>query len=104
MTNYGRLAKAIAAEHKIKAAVASGILKSLAATGAKEVTSAGKFSIPGLVMIKTHTKPATRACTKHVFGKMCVVAERPAKTLVKVSVNRDCRHTVWAKETWLQRV
>merc|ERR1712203_987706 len=77
------MAKAIAEEHEIKPSVASGIINSLAEIGAKEVTSTGKFTIPGLVMIKTRTKPATKACKKEIFGKMCDVKARPARTVVK---------------------
>merc|ERR1711870_90216 len=77
------MAKAIAEEHEIKQSVASGIINSLAEIGAKEVTSTGKFTIPGLVMIKTRTKPATKACKKEIFGKMCTIKAKPAKTVVK---------------------
>merc|ERR1712060_209093 len=77
------MAKAIAEEHEIKSSVATGIINSLVEIGTKEVTSTGKFTIPGLVMIKTRTKPATKACKKEIFGKMCDVKARPARTIVK---------------------
>merc|ERR1712019_152669 len=79
----GAMAKALAAEHEIKASVASSIINSLAEIGTKEVTATGKFTIPGLVMIKTRVKPATKACKKEIFGKMCDVKARPARTVVK---------------------
>merc|ERR1712138_268761 len=44
-------------------------LDTLAALGAKEVKSNGKFVLPGLVMIKTKEKPATQAGTREMFGK-----------------------------------
>merc|ERR1712151_985030 len=77
------MAKAIAEEHELKATVASKIINSLAEIGAKEVTSTGKFPFPGLVMIKTRVKPATKACKREMFGKMCDVKARPARTVVK---------------------
>merc|ERR1711908_222987 len=79
----GALAKAIAAEHEIKATAATAIINSLAEIGTKEVTASGKFVFPGLVMIKTRVKPATKACKKEIFGKMCDVKAKPARTIVK---------------------
>merc|ERR1712217_336922 len=77
------IAKALAEEHEIKASTASATINSLAELGSKEVTSTGKFTFPGLVMIKTRVKPATKACKKEIFGKMCDVKARPARTVVK---------------------
>merc|ERR1711912_26627 len=77
------MAKAIAEEHEIKTAAAAKIINSLAEIGTKEVTSTGKFTFPGLVMIKTRVKPATKACKKEIFGKMCTIKAKPAKTVVK---------------------
>ena len=34
-------------------------------------------------MVKTRLKPATKAGKKEIFGKMCVVKAKPAKTIVK---------------------
>merc|ERR1712046_323048 len=79
----GALAKAIAADHEIKATAATAIINSLAEIGTKEVTVSGKFVFPGLVMIKTRVKPATKACKKESFGKMCDVKAKPARTVVK---------------------
>merc|ERR1712039_997557 len=79
----GAMAKALAEEHEIKASVASKIINSLAEIGTKEVTGTGKFTFPGLCMIKTRVKPATKACNREIFGKMCDVKARPARTIVK---------------------
>merc|ERR1712146_529764 len=43
----------------------------------------GKFTIPGLCMIKTKTKPATKAGMRLMFGKSVKVAAKPARTIVK---------------------
>merc|ERR1712194_466033 len=58
------------------------VLESLAEVAAKEVKK-GKFTIPGVVMVKTRLKPATKAGKREVFGKMMMVKAKPAKTIVK---------------------
>merc|ERR1719432_96187 len=79
----GAMAKALAEEHSIKQSQASAIINSLAAIGTTEVKSTGKFVIPGLCMIKTRVKPATKAGVRNIFGKEVKVAAKPAKTIVK---------------------
>merc|ERR1712060_946693 len=91
----GAMAKALATEHEIKASVASSIINSLAEIGTKEVTATGKFTIPGLVMIKTRVKPATKACKKEIFGKMCDVKARPARTVVKAYPVSALKKSIW---------
>merc|ERR1719482_1280948 len=58
-------------------------LDTLAALGAKEVKSNGKFVLPGLAMIKTKVKPATQAGTREMFGKTVKVKAMKARTVVK---------------------
>ena len=41
------------------------------------------FVIPGLCMLKTRKKPATKAGKREIFGKVVVVKAKPAKTVVK---------------------
>merc|ERR1711924_446862 len=65
----GELLKSIATEHDMKTKDCSNILNSLVTVAAKEVKKTGVFTIPGLCRIKTRTKPATKACTKMIFGK-----------------------------------
>merc|ERR1719183_2771584 len=65
----GALLKAIATEHELKTKACSNVLNSLVTVAAKEVKKTGVFTIPGLCRIKTRTKPATKACTKMIFGK-----------------------------------
>ena len=77
------LAKAIAKEQKISKTLAHKIISSIAEIGRKEVTSTGIFVLPGIVMVKREEKPATKACKKCIFGKMCDVKARPASTIVK---------------------
>merc|ERR1711965_389241 len=82
MTKTG-LADAIASRHEMKKSEVSKILDTLASVATKEVKSAGKFTIPGLCMIKTRVKPATKAGKREMFGKTVVVKAKPAKTVVK---------------------
>merc|ERR1711904_689498 len=79
----GVLVKAIAEQHGLKNAQCSGVLDSLAAIGAQEVKKTGVFAIPGLCRIKTRRKPATKACTREIFGEMRKIKAKPAKTVVK---------------------
>merc|ERR1712113_300638 len=91
----GAIAKAVAEQHEIKASKMSAIINSLAEIGTKEVTSTGKFTFPGLVMIKPRVKPATKACKKEIFGKMCDVKARPARTVVKAFPVSALKKSVW---------
>ena len=58
-------------------------LESLAEIATKEVKSTGKFTIPGLCMLKTRKKPAVKAGKREVFGKVVMVKSKPATTVVK---------------------
>merc|ERR1712025_171720 len=77
------IADAIATEHGLKKSQVSGILDTLAAVASKEVKSNGKFTIPGLCMIKTRKKAATKAGKREMFGKTVMVKAQPANTIVK---------------------
>merc|ERR1712066_105080 len=59
------------------------ILQCLAAVTEREVKKTGKITIPGVVMLKTRRKPATKAGKREVFGKVVLVKAKPAKTIVK---------------------
>merc|ERR1712151_734290 len=82
MTKTG-IAAALAAATEQKPAAASKFLASLADVATKEVKGNGKFTIPGLCMLKTRVKPATKAGKREIFGKVVVVKAKPAKTVVK---------------------
>merc|ERR1712039_292264 len=77
------LAATLADEHEMKPKQVSDLIDSLATLGTAEVKKAGKFVIPGLCMIKTRMKPATKAGKKMIFGKEVKVKAKPAKTVVK---------------------
>merc|ERR1719360_432855 len=77
------IAEAIATATELKKSDCVKVLTSLAEVGAKEVKKTGKFTLPGLVMVKTRLKPATKAGKREIFGKMQMVKAKPAKTVVK---------------------
>ena len=43
----------------------------------------GKVTLPGMCMIKTRLKLATKAGKREMFGKVCIVKAKPARTIVK---------------------
>merc|ERR1719273_115497 len=79
----GAIADALATKCELKKSVASSVLATLAEIATAEVKKAGIFTIPGLCRIKTRVKPATKAGKKEIFGKVCIVKAKPAKTVVK---------------------
>merc|ERR1719203_1468931 len=79
----GALAQALADETELKKSEVSKVLGNLADLAAKEVKKAGKCVIPGVCMIKTRVKPATKAGKREIFGKVVMVKAKPAKTVVK---------------------
>merc|ERR1711957_941486 len=79
----GALAAAIAEATETDKKTAAKFLETLAEIATKEVKKSAKFAIPGLCMIKTRKKPATKAGKREMFGKLCIVKAKPAKTVVK---------------------
>merc|ERR1719408_1096514 len=79
----GGIAEACAEATGLKKTEVSKILDALAELGATEVKKTGKFTIPGLCMIKTRLKKATQAGKREMFGKVVKVKAMKAKTIVK---------------------
>merc|ERR1712039_367599 len=79
----GGLAQALSGASEIKPKECKKIIEGLAEIGTKEVKNTGKFIVPGLCIIKTRVKPATKAGKREVFGKVIMVKAKPAKTVVK---------------------
>merc|ERR1712086_985327 len=77
------LTAALAESCEVKKGVISTALSTLASIATTEAKKNGKFVIPGVVMIKTRQKKATKAGKREVFGKMMMVKAKPAKTIVK---------------------
>merc|ERR1711998_791739 len=83
MTKGGLAEALVASGVEIKKSEASKIIDSLAGIATQQVKSMGKFVLPGLCMIKTRQKPATKAGKREVFGKVMMVKAKPARTIVK---------------------
>merc|ERR1712007_277825 len=77
------IAAALAEKTEQKPAAAKKFMDILTQVATKEVKKTGKFTIPGLCMLKTRTKPATKAGKREIFGKVVMVKAKPAKTIVK---------------------
>merc|ERR1712238_196981 len=90
----GGLADAIATQTELKKKDVTAVLHSLASVAAKQVKSAGKVTIPGLCMIKTRLKPATKAGKREMFGQVMVVKAKSAKTVVKAFCVAALKKTV----------
>merc|ERR1712190_402577 len=79
----GALAQALADGTELKKTEVVKVLDTLTTVATQEVKKTGKCTIPGLCMIKTRMKPATKAGKKEIFGKVVMVKAKPAKTVVK---------------------
>ena len=90
----GEIAKQLAESTGLKKSDVMSVLDTLADIGTKELKKAGKFTLPGLVMIKTRKKKATKAGKRMMFGKEVKVKAQPAKTVVKAFPVKasGCKH------------
>merc|ERR1712187_659397 len=79
----GALAEALATSAELQKTQGTKLLDTLATIATAEVKKTGKFVLPGICMIKTRVKPATKAGKREIFGKMQIVKAKPAKTVVK---------------------
>merc|ERR1711953_1081754 len=79
----GGLAEKLAAGAGLKKSDCAKMLDNIATIATAEVKKVGKFTLPGVCMVKTRKKPATKAGKKMIFGKLTVVKAKPAKTVVK---------------------
>merc|ERR1711979_138039 len=79
----GALAQALADGTELKKSQVVKVLDTLTSVASQEVKQNGKCRIPGLCMIKTRLKPATKAGKREVFGKVVMVKAKPARTVVK---------------------
>ena len=70
-------------EHGLQQGEVAKSISSLAEIGARELTSTGKFTFPGLFMLKRVLKLATKAYEKKIFGRMCSIKAKPVKIIVK---------------------
>ena len=77
------IAAQVAESTGLKKSEVTQVLSNLADIGAAEVKKNGKFVLPGLCMIKTRKKAATKPGKRVMFGKEVVVKAKPATTIVK---------------------
>merc|ERR1711937_171636 len=74
---------ALASKTGLEKKAVSGVMGELVALATAEVKKTGKFTLPGLCMLKTRIKPARKAGTTTAFGKTIKVKARPAQKVVK---------------------
>ena len=55
-----------------------------------QVVKTGKFVLPGLFMMKTRKKAATKGGTRVMFGKEMKVKAQPAKTVAAWPLQNEC--------------
>ena len=77
------IADEIAAKTELKRKQCIAMLQCLSELATREVKKTGKFTIPGIAMLKTRRKPATKAGKREMFGEVKMVKAKPAKTIVK---------------------
>jgi nucleoid DNA-binding protein len=77
------IAEALATKTGLQKKEVAGVMVELTALATTEVKKTGKFTLPGLCMLKTRTKPARKAGTTTAFGKTIKVKARPAMKIVK---------------------
>merc|ERR1712149_150207 len=90
----GGIADALAAKSGLKKGECSKMLDEFAALATAEVKKTGKFTIPGLCMLKTRVKPARKAGTAQAFGKTIKVKARAAKTIVKAYCTSALKNSI----------
>merc|ERR1712138_278121 len=77
------IADALGAACEKKRSEVSKALEALAELAGKEVKGTGKFTIPGVCMIKKKFKPARKAGKRMAFGKEVKVKAKAAHHVVK---------------------
>merc|ERR1711935_294349 len=77
------IADSLAAKSGLEKKVVAGVVDALVVLATAEVKKAGKFTIPGLVMLKTRIRPARKAGKSMAFGKEIKVKARKAQKIVK---------------------
>ena len=90
----GGIAEGLAASGEVKKSACSRILDTLAEIAQGEVKKTGKFVIPGVVMIKTKKKAATKAGKRMMFGEEKLVKAKPARTIVKAFPVSALKHSI----------
>merc|ERR1712146_114560 len=80
----GAVTVLVAEKTGLKAKEVKSCLSALSDVGVAECKKSGKFTIPGLAMLKIKQKAATPAGTRSMFGKVVKVKAMKASKRVKV--------------------
>ena len=96
LMSKGALATELADAAGLKKGELSKVLDALAEIGTREVKKNGKFTLPGLCMIKTRKKKATKGGKRMMFGKEVKVKPQLAKTVVKAFPVAALKQQIWS--------
>merc|ERR1712167_372641 len=88
------IADALATKSGIKKSEVTKLLDTFTDLATAEVKKSGKFTIPGLCMLKTRIKPARKAGTAQTFGKTIKVKARAAKTILKAFCTSALKNSI----------
>merc|ERR1711977_558616 len=80
----GAMAVVVAEKAGLQTKQVKVVLSAIGDLGVTELKKSGKFTIPGLAIIKLKQKPATPAGTRSMFGKVVKVKAMKASKRVKV--------------------
>merc|ERR1719316_1829298 len=93
MTKTG-ISDALAAKSGLNKSEVSKIIEHFADLATTEVKKTGKFTVPGLCMLKTRIRPARKAGTTQAFGKTIKVKARAAKKIVKAYCTSALKNSI----------
>ena len=89
------LVRAINREFGIAQSKAQGIVARITAMAKDSIMTCGRFRIPGIAVLVTKARPATKTCTKMIFGKMQTVKAKNERVIVKATLNRTFKKTIY---------
>merc|ERR1719218_22098 len=79
----GESLEAVSAAAGVEKKEVGKVLAALETVIPAELKAKGKFTLPGITMIKLKKKPATKAGKRMAFGKLVAVKAKPATSVVK---------------------
>merc|ERR1712188_128175 len=88
------IAETLASKSGLKKKECAKIMDDFAVLATAEVKKTGKFTIPGLCMLKTRVRPARKAGTAQAFGKTIKVKARAAKKIVKAYCTSALKNSI----------
>merc|ERR1719230_1733205 len=79
----GELFEALGSAAGVEKKEVKAVLGALETVIPAQLKAKGKFTLPGIAMLKLRKKPATKAGKRMAFGKLVAVKAKPASTVVK---------------------